>query len=159
MGKDWAANEPSRFPQLDPRFRKVSTGMSGNRLSRTRILRMLVVRFDTDQLGGRLQASPASAGARGGAHTQAPRQRTAGKHPQRTEGSLAANSNPQRQGFQRSQRFLDRATIPFSPRTHWQRLTSERELGQTKEVLWAAIGFASLVLTAGPRAPQFIAER
>ena len=30
--------------------------------------------------------------------------------PQRTGGSLAANSHLQRQGFQRSQRFLDRAT-------------------------------------------------
>ncbi len=72
-GHDWAANEPSRFPQLDPRFRKVSTGMSGNRLSRTRILRMLVVRFDTDQLGGRLQASPVKAQVREEARTRRPR--------------------------------------------------------------------------------------
>ncbi len=134
-GNDWAANEPSRFPQLDPRFRKVSTGMSGNRLSRTRILRMLVVRFDTDQLGGRLQASPASAGARGGAHTQAPRQRTAGKHPQRTEGSLAATFNPQRQGFQRSQRFLDRATSrnPLHSRNSFSRSRMEPKFGKLKK--------------------------
>ena len=72
---------------------------------------------------------------------------------------LAANFNPQRRGFQRRQRFLDRATIPFSPRTSRQSLAIEGEFGQTKKVLWAAIGFVSLVLTAGSSPPKFIAER
>ena len=44
------------------------------------------------------------------AGTQGRGQRSAGKPPQRTEGSLAVNSHLQRQGFQSSQRFLDRAT-------------------------------------------------
>ena len=53
--------------QLDPSFRKVCHGMAGNRFWSARFSRMLVVRFDSDQV------PMAAGGARGSHASPAPR--------------------------------------------------------------------------------------